>query len=764
MKEIDKVKSNYDYEQILVGEDIEIGVCGVENNLIVKKKQIRNEFFGEIQDVRILSPLDFVYPISKQLCCDSISSEAANLITYIIEFRLRQILEESIKLAFQRGSYSCSNDKNSLPFISFGDVLGAMRYLCGSPNVIWSSEKPLRNYYINAEQVKKPDSVISETNIDIFQALPGRTMNYITCCSYSEKQLDFILRLHDKSGENENFLNDTFHNIVNESIKIPFDNPKVSLHWLAVDGKFVINPENDSEFIKKISTQTNEIILADMHSEDKLIKLDDEIKMSDFGILISKLDNEYLLDDKKSFLNYINSMFMRIINGEYFCWNYTENNASFSVLNHILNTYGLSEKDFNSVTTVISAYESRKFLNDNTENCFRGHGYMDKIVLDCEDFYTTNQIKDVFLQEEREKNEFNSKINDIFKIIENNSDIETLLPYIIYFVYYNTLKISKCFEESGHLPKSGSLRLLIKILTSVVKNKMSRNTSFYLHNIIESLLRIMTMNPKRKVLKSIDSSCISTYCLIDNIYSRYEASKLIEFIIGTCCNNLPLGGARLIHKFSKAFEKLLDNRICHMNNCNCLHIASLYGLVCGIRSLGDISVTSILFPKLLSIFSINPRGYNESVAYIQLHMEISFLLCSTLNLLFNRLEDSKKDNSEEIIFIFWEKLVNNIENIIGDGVLPILLKLSIFQKNSFLSRITKAMCFMDKCIYFDKVDKHILCPDLRKNLSKNYKLVSKQYVDKFLKFYNSKRLKLSENNIYQKIGMETISSMFEVTI
>ncbi|KAH7648263.1 hypothetical protein FG379_000187 [Cryptosporidium bovis] len=766
MEEIDKGESNSEYEQILVGGNLDIGVCELENNIITKKKRIRNEVFGEVCESGILSPLDFVYPISKQLCCDSISSEAASLITHTIEFRLRQILEEAVKLAFQRGSYSLPSDTNALPFISCGDILSAMRYLCGSPNVIWSSEKPLRNYYINAEQLKKSDSAINETNIDIFQALPGRTMNYLTCFSYSEKQLDFILRSQNISDGENNFLSDTFHNIVNDSLSIPFENPKVSLHWLAVDGKLVISPKNDIEFIKNTSEQKVQNSLTHINMKDKSNKLNDEIKMSDFGILISKIDNEYLLDDKKAFLSYMNSVFSRVIDGEYFCWNYIENKSRrFSVLNHILNAYGLSDKDFNTITSVISASESGRFV-PNGENCSQSDEFINRIALDGENLDETNQIRTVLSKEEQERNKLNSKISDIFRIIENNVDIETLLPYIVYFAYYNTLKISKDFEESGKLPKNGSLRLIIQILTSVVRNKICSNTPFYLHNIIESLVRIMTMNPKNEVLKSIDSSNISIYCLIDNIYSRYEASKLLEFIIKTCCDNLPFGGAKLIQRFGSTFKNLLESRICNLNSCNCLHTASLYGLVCGIRSLGDVSVTSILFPRLLSIFSINPRGYNESIAYIQLHMEISSLLYSTLTLLFGRLEEPNRDDSIGIVLVFWEKLVNNIENIVGDGVLPILLKSSICRKNSFLSRIAKAVCFMDKCIYFDRIDKNISCPDLNKHrLNRDYKIASKQYINKFLKFSKSKEPKLSEmNNSFQKVGMKTISSMFEITI
>lgn len=741
-KMIQETKTS-DYGQFLFNGNLSIGVCEIENNLILRKKQKidvddfkKNESsLGFIENNGIFSSYDFVYPLSKQLCCDLVSNNAANLIVKVVEFKLRQIIEEAIKLAYHRGS--CNSDglhKNGgFPFISLGDINSAMRYICGSKHLIWSSEKSPKRYFINTRQNENKDQVIIETNAEVFHNLPERSIKYIRCFSFSDANGSLISTLNNVRKDNSDN-KEIFHNIVKDLDRKKLEKLTIHLHWLAVEGKFVFNSENDTKFIKSISNniEAKSKLLKDINSSIDLNK-----NFDNFKVVINRALEGFLSEEQREFLSYMNRIFLRGMEELYsscnltFNSNFLNSNIKYkaSILNNFFNNYGLSEKDTNTVTSVFSIFEESNFSN-SPKSAYNQH-------INCfeqpKNYVENNQI---YSKEFQKKSELILKLNDIFYIIENKTDFEPLLPYLVYYFNYNTKVICGKFEKTGEFPKMGSLRLLIRICISIIRNPYCSKTTYYIHKIIESLIRIMVSCPVKKVVSNL-SLKVSELFLIDNLNARLDASNLLECIFEVCCNNLPIGTAKILEILSNKFQNLLDIRINNLINSNCLQIASLYGVVCGIRSLGDSSVLNILFPKLLTIFSHHPENYNSTISYLRLHLEISTLIRKYITLFQAKFESSSHENSIDTIMLYWEKLIESLEGILGDGAVPIILTSTILNQNS--NQINQAICFLDKCIKTHYIDSNLKCQDNREfSYITDKKQISNQYINKFIYSYNNK--------------------------
>ncbi|KAF7457422.1 transcription factor subunit TAF6 [Cryptosporidium felis] len=766
---------NLEYSQLFLESSLNVGDFEVENNLLLRKKQKIDQSFNfqafegleNSKNTGILSAYDFVYPISKQFCCDLVSNEAAILIIQTVEFRLRQIIEEAIKMSFHRGSCNLEDTKNTrnLPYISFGDLNSVLRYLCGSPNVIWSSEKPFRSYFINSKHIVNKDLAITETDPTIFYNLPERSIKYIPCFSLSKDQISAISRTNRAINSSSNTISETFHTIVKELNSEFSDCPVVNLHWLAVDGKFVFSSENDTKFIKelyrdKIGSSYNSLI-ENKHNKDLL----DDISTNNFKVVINKGIEGFLTEEQREFLSYMNRIFLSVMESSYLSHNlpyltlnnyYNIGNRA-SVLIGILNTYGISEKDLNRVTSVISMLKGSAFGSE-TAGGNRRYGEMNNSSASENDYFKSKDFQT--------RLEMISKLTNIFDMIEMNADLEHILPYLVYYIFYNTRQICSQFESTGKLPKNGALRLLIRLSLSIIRNPYCSSTTYYIHKVIESLMKIMVSCPRKCVLSG-DHSSISTFSLLDNLNSRLEASRLLEYIVKVCCHYLPLGGAQIIKRLSDSFQKMLDHRLSNLANSNSLQIASLFGIVCGIRSLDDYQVSSIALTKLLTILSFYPEEYNSRVSFIQLHIEISALLNKYFYILSEKLDSIEIRKSDNIIILFWRKLIESIENILGDGVIPIILGNGFCSNDELSDKVHNSICFLENCIETNRIDSIIACPNSQ---PRKYYFEKKHLSSIFIKGFIDSRntTKCSKAgffcNEHQEFDLAGVKSMLKITI
>ncbi|KAH8582174.1 transcription factor subunit TAF6 [Cryptosporidium sp. chipmunk genotype I] len=731
-----------DYSQFSLNGSLDAGVYQTENNLILRKKQKKDvDEYNEngrskdfIENTGIFSVYDFVYPLSKQICCDSISNHAASLIVQAVEFKLRQIIEEAIKLAYHRGSCNSGNLKENtqLPFISLGDINSAMRYICGSKHLIWSLEKLPRSYFISKSQNENNDQVIVETNAEVFYNLPERSIRYIPCFSFPDKNESITSTLKTIKRDNNK---EILHNIIKDLDGKNIEKLTIHLHWLAVEGKFVFNSENDTKFIKNIYNNIEE--------NSKFIKgeMNFDVNFSEnydnFKVVINKAVEGFLSEEQREFLSYMNRIFLRGMEELYSSCNLPLNllNSNIEqralIINNFANTYGLSEKDTDTLSSVFSVIEGLNSSNllKSAQNqyidCFNRH---DSCI-------ENNKIHS---KEFRQKIELLQKLNDIFHIVETNTDFEPLLPYLVYYFNYNTKVICTQFEKKGEFPKLGTLRLLLRICRSIIRNPHCSKTTYYIHKIIESLIRIMVSCPIKEVLSNSNLK-VSELFLVDNLNARLDASVLLENILENCSHHLPIGTAKVLEYLSSEFKKLLDIRISNLMNGNCLQIASLYGVVCGIRSLGDFSVSSVLFPKLLTLFSYYLEDHNSKISFLRLHLEISTLINKYIALFQVKFELLSHYNSIDLIFLYLEKLIESLERILGDGAIPILLKSAVLNHYWNSDQITQAICLLDQCIKSHYIDSNIKCQNSKGFLYiTNKKHLSNQYIKKFVDSYNYK--------------------------
>lgn len=725
----------YNYDQFLLNGCLDVGVCEMENNLVLRKKQrINLDNYNEsernkdyMKNNGIFSVYDFVYPLSKQVCCDSISSNAASLIVQTVEFKLRQIIEEAIKLAFHRGSCSSGDLRENveLPFISLGDINSAMRYICGSKNLIWSLEKPLRSYFISRSQ-NGNDQLIVEKNAEVFYNLPERSIRYIPCFCFPDGNYKFAsLKTFKKDTSDDK---EIFHDIIKDLDAKKIKKPSIHLHWLAVEGKFVFNSENDTTYIKNIYNN--------MEANSKFVKrknfdVNSNENADNFKIVINKAIEGFLSEEQREFLSYMNRIFLRGMEELYSSCNLPFNLLDSNIerraliINNYVNTYGLSDKDTGTISSVFSVFEG---LNSSN------------LPHSAYNQYDNSIEKNKFhSKESQQKFELFQKLDYIFHIIETNTDFEPLLPYLVYYFNYNTRIICIQFEKTGVFPKIGTLRLLIRICRSIIRNPHCSKTTYYIHKIIESLIRIMVSCPVKEALSNKNFK-VSELFLADNLNARLDASILLENILEQCSNHLPIGTAKILEYLSSEFKKMLDIRINNLTNGNCLQIASLYGIVCGIRSLGDFSVSSVLFPKLLTLFFHYPEDQNSKISFIRLHLEISSLINKYMALFQVKFKLSNHCNFIDLIFLYLERLIENLENILGDGAIPILLTSSINPIWN-VNQINQAICFLDQCIGTHYIDSNIKCQSSKEFLYiTDKKRLSKQYLNKFVNSYNKDEL------------------------
>lgn len=758
-----------EYDQLSLDTDPKYEYYGAEHNLVLRKKPKTDDELKEgtrgfdcLEQKGILSAYDFVYPVSKQLCCDPISVHAATLIVQTVEFKLRQIIEEAIKLAYHRGSCASPNlQKNGgLPFISLRDINSAMRYICGSKDLIWSSEKSPRRYLISCLEDNK-DQVVTETNAETFYNLHERSIKYIPCFSLPYESVEKTSKVNSLKDSNDP--KEIFHNIMRDLNGEKIGRSTIHLHWLAVEGKFVLNSENDIKYIKRISNiETNSKFLKVKATHGA----DNDESSDQFKVVINKAVEGFLNEEQREFLSYMNRMFTRGMD---------ELNSSFSfpsstnilksntqrrtfILNNFVDTYGLSEKDIGTVASVWSLYEGSNSLELHKSNDQQS-------ISDFKQSDDSNGKGQTHSKEHQRKIELILKLNDIFYILETNTDFEPLLPYLVYYFNYNTQVICNKFEKTGELPKIGSLGLLLRICRSIIRNPHCSNTAYYIHKIIESLIRIMVSCPIREVVSNLDLK-ISTFFLIDNLNARLDASNLLESIIEMCCHHLPVGIAKILEYLSNEFQALLDTRLNNLTSGNCLQITSLYGIVCGIRSLGDFSISNVLFPKLLTIFCYHPEDHCSKISFLKLHLEISTLINRYVSLYNTIFEQSNRYNCVDIHFVYWEKLIESLEKILGDGVIPVLLTSDAFNHDKNSEKCIQAICFLDQCIKTYYIDSNIKCQS-----SKDFSSItdkrrhSDQYIENFIRSYkdNSNYKGHSYNRCFYS-DLYSIKSMLSITI
>ncbi|KAJ1613189.1 TAF6-containing protein [Cryptosporidium canis] len=755
-----------EYDQFSLNESSNSDIYGSNNSLIVRKKpkiddelKANNFSFDTSDQNGIFSAYDFVYPVSKQLCCDQISTHAANLIVQAMEFKLRQIIEEAIKLAHHRGSCTSANVKNgrSSPFISLGDINSAMRYICGSNHLIWSSEKPPRNYFISASN--KKDQVICETSAEIFHNLHERSIKYIPCFSFPNSSGKTPPKVNFTKDFNDS--KEIFHDILRDLNCEKIVSSTINLHWLAVEGKFVFSPENDTKFIKSISSN---IGAHPKLMNRQVISIENGNEHFDkFEVVISKAIEGFISEEQREFLSYMNRMFIRGMEELSSLSIYQSTCSSSSAqhkakaLKYFFDSYGLSERDIDTVTSVMSLCEGSTSLEL--------HNYNNMDNEEDIQYSNSSDKHKTFSKEDQQKVELLLKLNDIFYILETNTDFEPLLPYLVYYFSYNTQVICQKFEKTGELPKIGSLQLLLRICRSVIRNPYCSNTTYYIHKIMESLIRIMVSCPSKEVISNLEMKT-STYYLIDNLNSRHEASKLLENILDLCNRNLPIGTAKILEHLCNDLQSLLDIRLNNFMSGNCLQIASIYGIVCGIRSLGDFSISNILFPKLLTIFQYSPEDRCSKISFLKLHLEISALIKKCVSLSNIKPEQKISYNLTDLNSIYWGKLIESLEKILGDGVIPVLLTSDIFIDEKDSEKLAQAICFLDQCIKTYYIDSNIKCQS-----SKGFPYItdkkrqSEQYIESFISSYKSNsKFKNDYNNPNNNSDLYYIKSMLDMTI
>ncbi|OII77238.1 hypothetical protein cand_019480 [Cryptosporidium andersoni] len=710
---------------------IPIGSTEIDNK--IRFKEITNKRSLEYsQGFKSLSAYDFVFPLSKQLCSDSITKKAADIIMEIVEFRLRQILQDSIKYSFKRGGngplkvYSNYTRKNLL-YISLNDLKSAIICIPGLPNVIskrYSAKQSKYCPYITCNS--NPKYMITETNKDAFRLFPGRVAEYFVYFRKSNVNLNLFMPIFniDENKSSTNNELDFFHSIILQmDNEIPIE-PILNIHWLAVDGKFVSEPNNDFKYIsnylnKNKLSKSNSIIAIESVFYQNIL-YDSNIS-ENMKILINQGLEGSLPDEQKDYLIYLTKLFRRGFEGYWYnSWilNYKGQKCLSNKLCKLRDLYGLSEKDLDSISSILTIDKSSNFKMDDD------HEYNEKQL---EILLQKQLMKDNGNIQNLTGLELYLKIERSLNRLESSTMLEPLLSHLINFIYYNTYQLCNNFKNFGILLPAGSIRLIIRIINSLISNQYCSNITLYIHLIAESLLKIIIVcpikyrecyknNSKLKDISKFEDNLtnlsnmqISTFMLIDNILARQEAAQTLEHIIILCKRILPIGGNKLVNKLYKFYQEFLIKNVSCLSKVNIFEIAAIYGVIWGIKGLGEIAIFTLLLPRLPIFLSFYPDNYDMKVCYSLLHTSLISIISNMVNSISN-IYNNIKDHFTNILLQHWVNIINKIFQISGDSVIPIFM--AYYNNNQY--DLQETVCFLNNCLFNNSFDNFITCPISKK--------------------------------------------------